>query len=297
MIGNNLLVSVLVVTFNSGTTIIETLESIKRQTYKNIELIITDDGSVDNTINLCKQWLDSNGIFFKNQQLITASANTGIPANCNRGLKAANGVWIKLIAGDDTLKDTCIQINMDYVALNNEIEILQTEADLYIETFVKTNFRNTLPVDFKEFFELSNGEMQYKFLKNVGYAICSPSIFIKKSTVEKAGGFDERYRFMEDLPLWLKLTKMNIKFFYLPISTVNYRSHDKSVARNGKKYTDTLYAKNYLFFLKSYFPKKERSLRIKRNIIKYNFHIILNKMGLNNSSKFSYLIYALINRI
>ena len=297
MIGNNLLVSVLVVTFNSGTTIIETLESIKRQTYKNIELIITDDGSVDNTINLCKQWLDSNGIFFKNQQLITASANTGIPANCNRGLKAANGVWIKLIAGDDTLKDTCIQINMDYVALNNEIEILQTEADLYIETFVKTNFRNTLPVDFKEFFELSNGEMQYKFLKNVGYAFCSPSIFIKKSTVEKAGGFDERYRFMEDLPLWLKLTKMNIKFFYLPISTVNYRSHDKSVARNGKKYTDTLYAKNYLFFLKSYFPKKERSLRIKRNIIKYNFHIILNKMGLNNSSKFSYLIYALINRI
>ena len=297
MIGNNLLVSVLVVTFNSGTTIIETLESIKRQTYKNIELIITDDGSVDNTINLCKHWLDSNGIFFKNQQLITASANTGIPANCNRGLKAANGVWIKLIAGDDTLKDTCIQINMDYVALNNEIEILQTKADLYIETFVKTNFRNTLPVDFKEFFELSNGEMQYKFLKNVGYAFCSPSIFIKKSTVEKAGGFDERYRFMEDLPLWLKLTKMNIKFFYLPISTVNYRSHDKSVARNGKKYTDTLYAKNYLFFLKSYFPKKERSLRIKRNIIKYNFHIILNKMGFNNSSKFSYLIYALINRI
>ena len=297
MLEKNLLVSVIVFTFNSRTTIVETLESIKKQTYKNIELIISDDGSGDNTINLCEHWLGNNVIFFKNSQLITVPANTGIPANCNRALKAANGVWIKFIAGDDTLKENCIEINMDYVTLNNEIEILQTDADLYLETFDAENYKRKLPIDFKDFFDIENGEKQHKFIKNIGTAICSPSIFIKKSTVEKAGGFDERYRFLEDLPLWLKLTKMNIKFFYLPISTVNYRSHDKSVARNGKKYIDTLFAKNYIFFLESYFPKKERSLRIKRNIIKYNCLIILDKMGFNNSSKLSYFIYAVINRV
>ena len=294
---NNLLVSIIVATYNSNVTIIETLESIKNQTYKNIELIITDDCSKDETISICREWIKTHGHLFIQHQLITVPENTGIPANCNRALKAANGIWIKLIAGDDTLKENCIQVNIDYVASNNEIEILQTNADLYLETFVEANFRNTLPIDYKEFFEIDNGVKQYHFLKNIGYAICSPALFIKKSTIEKAAGFDERYRFMEDLPLWLKLTKMNIKFFYLPISTVNYRSHNKSVARNGKKYTDSLFAKNYLFFLRTYFPLKERSLRIKRNIFKYNCILFLDKMGFNNSSKLSYYIYAIINRI
>lgn len=297
MVENNLLVSVIVATFNSGTTIIETLESIKNQNYKNIELIITDDCSTDDTINLCRQWLNIYGHQFVQHQLITVPENTGIPANCNRALKAAKGVWIKFIAGDDTLKDNSIQINMDYINSNNEIEILQTDADLFLETFEKANFKRKLPIDFKEFFDLENGMLQHEFLKDIGYAICTPSIFIKKSTIEKANGFDERFPFIEDLPLWLKLTKLNIKFFYLPVSTVNYRSHDKSVARNGKKYTDTIFAKNYLFFLKSYFPKRERSLKIKRNILRYNCLILSDKFGLNNDSKFSTLVYALINRI
>jgi len=297
MLEKNLLVSIIVATFNSRTTIVETLESIKKQTYKNIELIITDDCSTDDTVSICSEWVNINGHLFVHNQLLKVPENTGIPANCNRALKAAKGIWMKFIAGDDTLKENCIEINMDYVTSNNEIEILQTDADLYLETFDAENYKRKLPVDFKVFFDIENGEIQHKFIKNIGNAICSPSIFIKKSSVEKAGGFDERYRFMEDLPLWLELTKMNIKFFYLPISTVNYRSHDKSVARNGKKYISTIFARNYLFFLESYFPKKERSLRIKRNIIKYNGLIMLDKIGLNNHSKFSALVYAVINRI
>ena len=49
------LVSVVIITYNSEKTIIETLESIKNQTYKNIELIISDDFSKDNTVEICKQ--------------------------------------------------------------------------------------------------------------------------------------------------------------------------------------------------------------------------------------------------
>lgn len=294
---NDTLVTVIVPTYNSCTTVIETLESIKEQSYRNIELIITDDGSKDETVKFCAEWLSLNGRVFTSYQLLKVEKNTGIPANCNRGLKAAHGTWIKFIAGDDTLKKDCIEININYTWANKQIEILQTDADLYLESFKTENYKSTLPTNFKEFFNLYNGIKQYEFLKNIGYAICSPSIFIKKSVLDEANGFDEDYRIMEDLPLWLKLTKKNIRFFYLPISTVNYRSHDKSVARNGKKYIDAKFAESYLLFLTNYFSKEERTLRIKRNIIKYKCMIMLDKIGLNNKSNFSFIIYSIIDKI
>ena len=71
------LVSINITTYNSSKFIIETLESAKMQTYQNIELIVSDDSSVDNTVELCKKWIeknkgkhkdivaDKNGVFLK----------------------------------------------------------------------------------------------------------------------------------------------------------------------------------------------------------------------------------------
>ena len=121
MKNNNILVSVIVVSYNSEKTIEETLNSIKSQSYDNIELIISDDGSKDNTIDICKRWLQINGKVFSCYQLITVELNSGIPANCNRSLKASNADWVKFIAGDDTLKRDCVKENVKYINLHNDI--------------------------------------------------------------------------------------------------------------------------------------------------------------------------------
>ena len=297
MFKNDVLVTVIVLTFNSSSTVVETLDSIKEQTYSNIELIITDDGSSDTTIDICRKWLDLNGKYFNNYQLITVECNTGLPANCNRALNASKGEWVKLIAGDDTLKKECIEINMKYISQNSEVEILQTNADMYIDVFKETNFKRTLPLDFKEFFDIKEGKSQYAFLKNVGYALCTPAVFLKKIIIEKIGGFDERFSMMEDLPLWLNLTKAGKRFYYLPVSTVNYRSHDKSVSRNGKKYMDAKFARNVLFFLETYFPKDERGIRIKRDIRQLKFTAMLDDYGFNNNSILSKFLYLITTRI
>ena len=294
---NNVLVSIIVITFNSSSTVVETLDSIKEQTYSNIELIITDDGSSDTTIDICRKWLDLNGKYFYNYKFITVECNTGIPANCNRALNASNGEWIKFIAGDDTLKKECIEINMKYISANREIDLLQTDADIYVDFFEEANFKSTIPTNFKEFFDLKEGKNQYDFLKNLRYALCTPAIFLKKSIIEKVGGFDERFRLMEDLPLWLNLTKSNIKFYYHPVSTVNYRSHDKSVIKDGKKYMDAKFALNALFFLKTYFPKNERNFKIKKNIFQLRCLMMLDDWGFNNNSELSKLLYFVCNRI
>ena len=73
---NDIIVSVVVITYNSADYVLETLESIKKQTYKNIELIITDDKSKDNTIEICNKWLDENSKeFIKSRIIITANGN------------------------------------------------------------------------------------------------------------------------------------------------------------------------------------------------------------------------------
>ena len=294
---NNVLITVVVLAYNSSSTIIETLNSVKEQTYGNIELIITDDGSSDSTIDICRKWLDLNGRYFYDYNLITTEFNTGLPANCNRALNASKGEWIKFIAGDDALKKKCIEENIKYISTNSEIEILQTNADMYIEVFEEANFKNTLPVNFKEFFDIKEGKSQYNFLKNVGYALCTPAMFIKTSIIKKVGGYDERFRLMEDLPLWLNLTKSGVRFFYHPVSTVNFRSHDKSVTREGKKYMNARFAKDALFFLKTYFSKKERNFKVKKNIFQLQCLILLDEQGFNNRSILSKLLYAVVNRL
>ena len=95
------LVTIGVLAYNSAKTILETLDSIALQTYDNIELIICDDGSTDNTLVVVKTWLKEHVSNFYRTEIVTVNQNTGTPANCNRLLKHSNGEWLKMIAADD----------------------------------------------------------------------------------------------------------------------------------------------------------------------------------------------------
>lgn len=200
MANNSPLVSIIVLCYNSADYVIETLESAKNQTYQNIELIISDDGSSDDTIDLCKKWLRSNDGKFVHSEIIAAPSNTGIPANCNRGLYASSGEWIKLIAGDDALLKECIETNVNYIVTYKEVKFLQTISNLYDKAFLKENFISKLPqIKNPDFFEQS-GEDQYKMLLNKNY-IAAPSVFMHKDSVLSMGGFDEDFRYFEDITL------------------------------------------------------------------------------------------------
>ena len=98
-----MLVSVIVVVYNSSKTVLETLESIKNQTYKNIELVITDDASSDNTIEIVTEWGEKNRNYFNNFLVLKTEKNTGVSANVARGIQASKGEYYKDIAGDDLL--------------------------------------------------------------------------------------------------------------------------------------------------------------------------------------------------
>src|SRR5574344_829558 len=104
-----MVVSIIVITYNSSRFVLETLESAYRQTYQDIELIVSDDCSTDDTFSICQQWAEAHKSRFVHTLCTQTPHNGGITNNCNHALKFAQGKWIKYIAGDDILKDNCIE--------------------------------------------------------------------------------------------------------------------------------------------------------------------------------------------
>ncbi|HYH15160.1 MAG TPA: glycosyltransferase family A protein, partial [Flavisolibacter sp.] len=129
------LVSIIVITFNSEKYIAETLESIKEQTYNTIELIISDDHSNDETIEICESWLKENSDRFVRTQIVLSETNTGIAHNCNRGILASRGEWIKVIAGDDALEPDMTRRYMQFAKLQSNAVAIFSRIEAYEETF------------------------------------------------------------------------------------------------------------------------------------------------------------------
>jgi alpha-1,3-rhamnosyltransferase len=245
--GSSLLVSVVVIAYNSEGYIIETLNSIKSQTYKNVELIITDDHSTDNTINVCKEWLLNNSDRFVRAEIVASDANTGIAANCNRGYTAAHGEWIKQIAADDILLDNCVADNVAFVNKNNDIHALFSKAKCFCDDKGERKFMEVLPSNQNELiYELSPIEQMKVLL--AGNILIAGTAFLRKSVWEKFK-FDERYRFLEDIPLWIRLTEAGIKLSYMPVVTILYRRNCASVSESQYTYYPKLmYESKRLYF-------------------------------------------------
>lgn len=222
----NPLVSIVVVTYNSSEFVIETLESAKQQTYENIELIISDDFSTDNTIEICKIWVEKNKNRFINTSIITTDKNTGISPNANRGFKASNGEWIKFIAGDDMLMENCIEELVKHIEINKSFPI--TFLVHGIVPFRKdSEFNVVYP---PEKFINSDAYGQLIYLLRRGNSVSGSAFFLERTTFEKFGGFDERFNLFEDFPLLIKYTKNNQRIWLIKKPLFKYRIHSSNLS-------------------------------------------------------------------
>lgn len=233
------IVTVVVITYHSAKTVVETLESIRGQTYgpEYIELIISDDGSKDNTIQIIIDWLQLNQNCFHRVKLFPNSDNSGVSRNCNIAWKAATSEWIKTIAGDDVLLNDCIENNMTHVKEHANVSVVFSKMHHFIGNV--NNITKTSPSSGRlSFFDLES-EQQYKYLLRDSFNF-APTSFINKKVLEAVGYCDERYRLIEDLPLWLKITKAGYSLSFLNIVTVCYRLSD-SISNNRTRLTNVAF--------------------------------------------------------
>ena len=215
------LVSIIVITYNSSKYVLETLESAKAQTYQNIELIITDDCSKDNTVEICRKWIDENKERFVNTKIVSVEKNTGTSGNCNRGFKASIGEWIKLIAGDDILLTNCIYSFWEFIIENKNCSIVFGRM-YYLK-------KNKLVEDkLNLFFKNTQSEQKIKIYKGSG--LSAPTSFIKHSLINECGGFNENYKLIEDVPMWISIARRDEYFYFLNSFVVKYRLHSTNIS-------------------------------------------------------------------
>ena len=223
------LVSVIVVTYNSSKYVLETLESVKNQTYSNIELVITDDCSTDDTVAVCTEWIEKNRLRFVAVQIITSVVNTGITANRNRGGFAAHGKWIKHVDGDDKLFPSCVEDYVKYITDNPSKNIVFSPLRVFGEGDLE-KWGKLLRTNFKYAFSLNPRDFKILLCK-----IClfpAPSLFINAEYFRNVGGYDESIRDLEDWPFWIKTAFNGAQFAYLETPEVYYRISPSSLSQS-----------------------------------------------------------------
>ena len=248
------LVSVRVITYNSSKTVIETLDSIYNQTYPNIELIISDDCSKDNTVEICREWLEKNGSRFTRTEILTVPQNTGVSANINRSEKACRGEWIKGIAGDDMLMPNCIQDCIDYVTEHPDTIYLVGRMEGFGRTQEAVDEYMNRCFDYS-IFDLS-AEEQYQQLVFKGNCVPAPAVFYNKKRVQELNiTNDERIPMVEDYPKWMNVTKKGVRLHGLDKTIVRYRLSENSISTTT---TPSLRAKQSSALIYIYYVFKPR---------------------------------------
>ncbi len=225
------LVSVVVITYNSAKFVTKTLESVKAQTWKAIELIISDDGSKDHTVQLCSDWIEANKNRFFATKLITVTQNTGIPSNSNRGLRASTGSWIKMLSGDDNLLENCIADNLEYTRRFPNASFITSDLSEIDENGVL--IRDKVVNEGLTFFaSLPSAKKQLKNYSRWPVFLNTPAFFLKRELWDILGSSDEEFRIYEDMTAVLDIMSKGIKLHYMNKPTVEYRIYANSISRS-----------------------------------------------------------------
>ncbi|MEQ4679652.1 glycosyltransferase family 2 protein [Providencia rettgeri] len=274
---------------------LETLDSIVNQTYspKNIELIISDDGSKDNTVQVIQSWLKKYKNPFYDVKFFANTQNGGISRNCNIAWKSSCSEWIKTIAGDDILSKECLSINMAYVRNNPNCKVIFSKMAHFMSDINKIH-DVTPPSIVESFFKLSS-KMQYEYLLRYSFNM-APTSFINTSVLKTVDYCDEQYKLIEDLPLWLKITKAGFSMSYCNSVTVFYRKGN-SISQSVTRLTNVDFINQMLILHRNeVWPNFSgfSKWRILDTKIKYLSWLIPAKIFKNKRHLFSILTQRLI---
>lgn len=221
------LVSIIAICYNQAKFAIETLESVRAQTYHNIQLIIIDDCSTDNSVELIQSWITKNNVqceFVKHVQ------NMGVTKTCNDGLNRVEGMYYQVIACDDIMMPEKIERQIAILIENNAVGVVHSNGETINEDGEKIKDRYHSEARF-----FGKPENVFRELLQDN-RILAPSVLIRVSCIpNKKNAYDESLIF-EDWYMWLKLAE-KYEFYYLDEVLVRYRILSHSLVRDENKRT------------------------------------------------------------
>lgn len=205
------LVTIIIPIFNQARFVLETIGSAVRQTHKNTEIVVIDDGSTDEGAELLRRE-------FGNLITLIQQRNAGPSAAINAGLAAARGDFIALLGGDDLCIEERIAIQLEIMGATAH-DIIFSKPQL-IDDHGRRMADNTFPVFFKD--------VEPRLLRTLlveGNFLCASSALMRRRVVEKIGLFHPGLIQLQDYEYWLRAAASGLSLAEFEPRIVKYRRH------------------------------------------------------------------------
>lgn len=252
------LISVIIPSYNHYKYISLTIDSVLEQTYPNLELIIVDDASNDNTSDVVERYRIKCEEKFKRFEFVKKEKNKGIIDSLNTAISFSSAEFVFIIASDDVIKIDCIEIlekflstNPDYASVRGDNDFLDSDNNIiYWDKKQKSVYEISLASykTFAQYLKTARSDVDFysddfgsyvSLLK--GNYIPNGSLFRKKCIVD-VGGYKEEM--LEDWYMHLQIAK-KYKIKYIDKVLYSYRWHDSNTIKQ-RKAAKEIYKKTFI---------------------------------------------------
>lgn len=250
-------VSVIIPTYNDELYISDAVNSVLEQTYKNIEIIIIDDGSTDKTKDIINTYNNKHINYLFQENKGAASAR-------NIGLKKATGKYITFLDADDLWLKTKIEKQIKILKKFNYYSFVYTDA-IFVD-----KYKNMI-YNYPRKIKIMSGNILFNFIKD--YFLLLPTIMLRSKCISKVGLFDENLKVGEDFDFLLRLTKF-YKGYGINKKLYIRRVHEKSLSRQDYKndsVNDIKILKNFINKNPVLYKKNKYSINKRIAYLHYKF--------------------------
>jgi alpha-1,3-rhamnosyltransferase len=233
MTQNMPLVTVIIACYNHAAYIEQSIASVLAQTYGNIELLVIDDGSTDDSVAVIKRLLATHNFDF------VVQANQGLSKTLNEAIARAQGSLIAPFGSDDVMLPDRLRQQVEYLRDKPSVGICAGDIQLIDASghiVAASSAKRTL------FRRLSFADI---ILDRVPFPPAA-SMLLRKDALQQAGGFDPSIR-LEDLQIWLKITHVGYSIDCLSQVVAQYRIHPRNTFRNHRFMIDNVLRSYALF--------------------------------------------------
>jgi glycosyltransferase involved in cell wall biosynthesis len=208
-------VSVIIPAYNAMQYLPETMASVMKQTYRDFEIILIDDGSSDHI----REWAETQNI---SQLRLISQENRGLSGARNTGIKAAKGTYLALLDADDLWEPTKLEKQVQVLDLDREAALVYTWIALVDEQGSLTG---------RYYKRLEEGNV-WKPMLTSNLVGCGSVPLIRHTCLDKVGYFDENLKsFAEDWDLWLRIARQ-YSFRVVKEALVYYRQRGDSASKD-----------------------------------------------------------------
>jgi len=219
------LVSVIIPSYNHEKYVSEAIQSVLDQTYQDFEIIITDDGSTDNTVKKIQKFNDHR------IKLFVFKKNQGACVAANNCIRRSRGEYIAMLSSDDVFLPGKLEKQVEFLDMNPDCMAVFSYVTTIDENGDDLSIKDPSYVSPFQQSNRSRFEWLNYFFYN-GNGLCHPSVLARKEVYSEFGKLDNRYAQLPDFNLWINVC-LKHEIFILPESLVKFRIHSDQSNASG----------------------------------------------------------------